>query len=152
MAKLVERQTSSGSQPIAAFGDDKREGTSPRILVVEDDFLIGMEIEASLQIAGYVVIGVAGSVEQALALAARQRPDLAIVDVRLHGPRDGIEAATILFSEYGVRSVFATAHADDLVRSRAAVAQPLGWLQKPYTMPLLVETVGGALAQLQQGP
>jgi DNA-binding response OmpR family regulator len=122
----------------------------PRILVVEDDFLVGVEIESELQRAGFDVTGIAASADEAIALAAADRPSLAIVDIRLNGRRDGIDAAIVMLREHGVRCIFATAHADDHVRARAAAASPLGWLQKPYTMPSLVALVREVLAQLQR--
>ena len=83
---------------------------SPRILIVEDDFLVASELVAGLTNAGFDVIGVAMSADEAIAVARSQRPALAIVDVRLAGHRDGVEAAIELFREHGVRSIFATAH------------------------------------------
>jgi DNA-binding NarL/FixJ family response regulator len=128
---------------------DARQDRAPKILVVEDDFLVATEVEVALRIAGFVVTGVAASADEAVALAQSTTPDLAIVDIRLYGKRDGVDAALIMFRDYAVRCIFATAHADAIVRERAAPAAPLGWLQKPYTMPLLIDTVRHALAQKQ---
>jgi DNA-binding NarL/FixJ family response regulator len=72
------------------------------------------------------------------------------MDVRLDGPRDGIDAALELFRVHGIRCIFATAHHDLHARRRAKPAAPLGWLPKPYTMPSLVELVRQALRQLDQ--
>ena len=52
-------------------------------------------------------------------------------DIRLQGPSDGVDAATRIFSELGVRSLFVTAHDDAETRARAAGASPLSWLTKP---------------------
>jgi len=150
MPKLVDRN--SGPPPKRTFaalaGDDEvRQDHAPRVLVVEDDFLVATEMEVALQIAGFVVAGVAATADEAIALARDTRPDLAIVDIRLYGARDGVDAALIMFRDHAIRSIFATAHADAAVRARAAPASPLGWLQKPYSMPLLVDTVRQALAQ-----
>jgi CheY-like chemotaxis protein len=153
MSKLVDRQTSNQTPPYAAFSRDDELGVEQRldrgsrILVVEDDFLVASETEMALQAAGYTVVGVAASVDEAIALAQTERPDLAIIDIRLHGTRDGVDAALVLFCDYAIPCIFATAHADEAVRARAAAASPRGWLQKPYTMPLLIEVVRRALAQ-----
>jgi DNA-binding NarL/FixJ family response regulator len=128
-------------------GAEIRPDRAPRILVVEDDFLVATEMEVALQIAGFIVTGVAATAEEAIALARSTRPDLAIVDIRLYGARDGVDAALVMFRDHALRSIFATAHADAAVRQRAAPAAPLGWLQKPYSMPLLIDTVRQALAQ-----
>jgi DNA-binding response OmpR family regulator len=55
------------------------------VLIVEDEFLIAMDIEMTISAAGYRVVGPAGSVDKALALAARDRPDVALLDVRISG-------------------------------------------------------------------
>lgn len=153
MSKSVEHHTSPSTQPFAAVprgdqrGAEQQLDRNPRILVVEDDFLVASEIEVALQFAGFAVTGVAASADEAIALAQSTTPDLAIIDIRLNGVRDGIDAALVLFRDHAIPCVFATAHADAAVRARAAAAAPLGWLQKPYTMPLLIETVRRALAQ-----
>jgi two-component system, response regulator PdtaR len=153
MPKLVDRQTSRQAHPFAALARDDERGVEQkpdsgrRILVVEDDFLVASEIEVALQAAGFTVTGVAASADEAIALAQGDAPDLAIIDIRLHGTRDGVDAALVLFREHAIPCIFATAHADEAVRARAAGASPRGWLQKPYTMPLLIEVVRRALAQ-----
>lgn len=120
------------------------------ILVVEDDFLIAMEVESALAGAGLEVSGTASSVDEALDLAELRRPTLAIMDVRLAGGRDGVECALELLRLHGVRSIFATAHSDQDISRRAAPARPLGWLQKPYTMTSLIEAIDKALDELSR--
>jgi DNA-binding response OmpR family regulator len=131
-----------------AAGSDKRPDTPERILVVEDDFLVAMQMESALVEAGFVVAGVAATGEDAVELAASERPHLVVMDIRLAGDRDGIDTALQLFSEQGIRCIFATAHQDERSRARAAPAIPLGWLHKPYTMVSLVDMVRRALADL----
>ena len=126
-------------------GRDERSAAAIRVLIVEDDFLVASEAEAALIEAGFNVAAVVASAEDAIAAASKQRPDLAIVDIRLAGKRDGIDAAIELFKDYGVPCIFATAHSDAHARSRAEPAQPLGWLQKPYSMPSLVRLVRDVL-------
>lgn len=111
------------------------------VLIVEDDFLIAMQTEIALADAGFLVIGVATTAEEALSLARAARPWLAVMDIRLSGRRDGIDAAGDLFRELGIRCVFATAHDDQQTRARAAPYAPLGWLAKPYTTASLVAVV-----------
>jgi DNA-binding NarL/FixJ family response regulator len=111
------------------------------VLIVEDDFLIGMQAESALLDAGIDVVGIASTVEEAVLLARQHKPVLAVMDIRLAGQRDGIEAAGELFRELGVRCIFATAHDDQGTRSRAEPFAPLGWLAKPYTMASLVALV-----------
>jgi DNA-binding NarL/FixJ family response regulator len=124
------------------------EQAKARILVVEDDFLIALQTEAALAEAGFKVIGNATTAEEAVALAKEQQPCLAVMDIRLAGERDGIDAARELFRELGVRCIFATAHDDPHTRLRAEPYAPLGWLAKPYTMGSLVTLVLEALSRL----
>jgi two-component system, response regulator PdtaR len=122
-----------------------------RILIVEDDYLIAMQMEAALADAGFDITGVARSADEALELAAARRPALVVMDVRLGGRRDGIDVALELFGSHGIRCVFATAHYDAKVRARAQPAAPLAWIPKPFTMPALVGAVQRAFRELQKG-
>lgn len=117
------------------------------ILIVEDDFLIAMQAENALADAGFHVVGVATTAEEALVLAAEHLPAIALMDIRLAGRRDGVEVAGELFRAFGIRCVFATAHDDQQTRTRAAPFSPLGWLTKPYTMASLISLVRDALAK-----
>jgi DNA-binding NarL/FixJ family response regulator len=118
------------------------------ILVVEDDFLVAMQVEAALGDAGFALAGNAASAEEAMQMVEHQRPALVLMDIRLAGRMDGVDGALVLFRKHGIRCVFATAHHDLEVRQRAAPAQPLGWLQKPYSMPAMVAAVRLALEDL----
>jgi DNA-binding NarL/FixJ family response regulator len=119
----------------------ERAGAPRRVLVVEDDFLVAGELEHWLSAAGFHVLGPAATAEEAIALAADGMPDLAIMDVRLAGPRDGIEAAIHIYKHFGVRSMFATAHSDRQTLARSREANPLGWIAKPYSPAGLVAEI-----------
>lgn len=123
----------------------KRPDEPTKVLVVEDDYLVGSQVESALTDAGFKVAGVISSAEEAIEVAETRGVALVIMDVRLAGPRDGVDAAIELFKRHGIRSVFATAHADPETRKRAEGAMPLGWLQKPYSMSSLVTVVRAAL-------
>ena len=133
-----------------AAGAPKAPATARRIIIVEDDYLIAYEVEAALAEAGYDIVGVASSAEEALSIAAAQRPVLALMDIRLAGARDGIDAALELFQKFGIRCVFATAHQTPEAHLRAEPAKPLAWLPKPYTMDALVVVVRRALSDLRR--
>jgi DNA-binding NarL/FixJ family response regulator len=120
----------------------------PRILIVEDDFFVALDLEAGLTDAGMKVVGPARTAEEAVALARAEKPLLAVMDIRLASARDGIDAALDLYRDLGIRSIFASAHADASFRKRAEPASPLGWLQKPYTVDAVVSTVRRAITTL----
>lgn len=130
------------------FGAGKSPTPAPRLLVVEDDFLVASQVEAALRDAGYDVAEVVPSAAAALDAAVLHRFTLAVVDIRLAGGLDGVDCAIALFAMHGLRSMFATAHYDEDVRRRAEPARPLGWLQKPYTTASLINAVRAALEKL----
>ncbi|HEY7243893.1 MAG TPA: response regulator [Xanthobacteraceae bacterium] len=119
-----------------------------RILIVEDDFLAATDMEAVLTEAGYQVAGIAGRADEAVRLAKAESPDLIVMDIRLIGKADGVDAALEIFRETGIRCIFATAHHDARMRSRAEGAAPLGWLPKPYAPHALIAMVDRAAAGL----
>jgi len=127
-------------------GTSAGEARAIRILIVEDDYFVALELEHRLLEAGYDVVGIAATAEDALDKARSGSPDLAVMDIRLAGPRDGIEAATKLMG-LGIPSIFATAHADAETKRRAEQAQPRGWLQKPYSPEAVIALIEQALAK-----
>jgi DNA-binding NarL/FixJ family response regulator len=125
--------------------DPKARPERPRLLIVEDDFLVGMELEAGLADAGFDVGGVAATADEAVRLARELRPDLVVMDVRLSGGRDGIDAAVEIRAVTGIGTVFATAYGDPATRGRAEPAAPAGWVSKPYTIEALVAAIRSGL-------
>lgn len=103
-----------------------------RILIVEDEVIVAMTLEGVLQKLGY---GVAGSVTNgpdAIRMAGEEMPDLVLMDIRLDGPMDGIEAATRISTRYHIPVVYLTAHSDQTTLTRAIHTQPYGYLLKPF--------------------
>ena len=132
-------------------GSHTQMGKPDRVLIIEDDLLNASQMEVTLSEAGFDIIGVATTGEDALQIALTEVPDLAIVDIRLAGDRDGVDTALELFRTHGVRCIFATAHSDQEARHRAAAASPLGWLQKPYNMTALTSMVRAAVKAIRGG-
>ena len=120
----------------------------PRVLVVEDDFFLGTMIEEALRNAGFVVVGIATDTQQAMTFASDQVPDLALMDIHLANGDDGVDTAIALMREFGIRSLFVTANADEQTRSRADAARPLGWLVKPFRLVGLTTAVSEALSAM----
>jgi len=106
---------------------------SLRVLIVEDEFFISLHTEQLLQVLGHVVVGIAVSAEQAIHFAEQERPDVVLMDIRLNGSRDGIEAADEIRKRLGIGSIFVTANTDPHTRQRALASEPLGFLEKPLT-------------------
>jgi len=116
--------------PAAASGNAKKAGRG-RLLVVEDDFLVCAQYEQVLAEAGFDIVGTVHSAEAAVRAAGERRPDLVIMDIRLSGDRDGIDAALDIRRQFDIASLFVTAYSDAAIRERAADAAPADWLVKP---------------------
>lgn len=106
---------------------------SLRVLIVEDEFFIALDIQAILEADGHSVLGVATSAEEAVQAAQTLLPDVVLMDVRLAQGSDGVEAAQEIRARFNIRSLFVTANVDAQTRLRAASADPLGFLEKPVT-------------------
>jgi CheY-like chemotaxis protein len=119
-------------------------GTAPnqlRILIVEDEAFVRLDLEHALASAGYVVVGSAVSADNAVSKAEQERPDLVLMDIRLVGERDGIDAALEIRERFDIPSLFVTAFASDAMRERAAPGKPVGFFQKPIDRIKLLDTL-----------
>jgi two-component system, response regulator PdtaR len=116
---------------------------SLRVLVVEDEFFISLHMKELLETLGHTVVAIAVSAEEAVAIASTERPDVVLMDIRLIGPRDGIDAANEIRRRFGIGSIFVTANTDPDTRKRAQAAQPIAFLEKPITEHRLRFGLGG---------
>ena len=102
---------------------------SYRILVVEDEGLIAHDIAKRLESLGHSVVGTASTADEAV--AAAHTAELVLMDIRIDGERDGIDAAAEIRERYHIPVIFLTAHADRSTLERAKVAAPYGYMVKP---------------------
>jgi len=143
----ARRRSAAKEDPAPAGMSEAGTSTSkPRLLIVDDDWLIRMQIEHFLALAGFEIVGVAMDAAGAVALAEQEGPDLVLMDIRLSGSSDGVAAAQEIADRFGVRSVFVSAHTDQGTIARTQAARPLGWVAKPFTEAELVQAVRAALA------
>jgi DNA-binding NarL/FixJ family response regulator len=122
-------------------GDGQGVMGNRRIVIVEDDVFIRLDLSTHLREAGHNVVGTAASAAEAVRVAERERPDLVLMDVRLVGERDGIDAATEIWRRFSIRSLLVSANLDAAARVKAAAANPVGFLEKPYTPTKLIAAV-----------
>jgi PAS domain S-box-containing protein len=120
-----------------------------RILIVEDEVIIAMDMAQQLRGFGYEVVGIAANAQRARELALQTRPDLVMMDIVLKGPQDGIEAAQAIAAEVDTAVVFLTAYGDPATIERAKAAGPLGYLLKPFRPHELRSTIEVALHRRQ---
>ena len=130
---LAAAAAQGGDTPRQQDDGQDLETRSLRVLIVEDEFFISLHTKGLLQALGHVVVAVAVSADQAVSLAGREKPDVVLMDIRLAGSRDGIDAAEDIRSRFGIGSIFVTANTDPHTRQRAEAIRPLGILEKPLT-------------------
>lgn len=116
-----------------------------RILVVEDELVVAMDLQNRLEMMGYEVTGSATSGEQALQLASQTHPNLILMDIRIRGKMDGIEAATKIRDGLNIPVIFLTAFADKSTLNRASTTGSFGYLIKPVDDLALYAAIENAL-------
>jgi DNA-binding NarL/FixJ family response regulator len=116
---------------------------APRVLIVEDDFMVALDIEEAVNRAGCDAIGPARRCSEALELA--EGADLVTMDLQLAGQRDGIEAAIEIERRFGIRSLFLSANCDAATMRRGEPAHPIGWLGKPFEPSQLATIIAAVL-------
>lgn len=121
------------------------ESSKGRILVVEDEFLVAHQISLLLDDLGYMVVDTVAEGPEAVETAAREMPDLVLMDIGLRGDMDGVEAASIIKRELNLPVVYLTAYHNRDIIERAKASQPVGYLVKPLQPELLDITVFSAL-------
>lgn len=111
------------------------------ILIVEDELVIARDIERQLIALGHRPVGMATSGDEAIAMAAALQPQLVLMDIHLSGEMDGIEAALAIRARTIIPIIFLTAYTTEDVIARAALAEPAGYLIKPFEPVALRTTI-----------
>ena len=106
--------------------------TRARILVVEDDRVVARDIGRQLARIGHELVGTTAYGHDALAMATELAPQLVLMDIRLDGGGDGIEAARQIRERCHLPVIYLTAYADDDTVRRATRTEPFGYLLKPF--------------------
>jgi signal transduction histidine kinase/DNA-binding NarL/FixJ family response regulator len=115
------------------------------VLIVEDESIVALDLKQRLQSLGYEVVAIASSGEEAIRQAASNQPDLVLMDIKLKGEMDGVEAAQVIRARQGLPVIFLTAYADAETLDRAKHTRPYGYLIKPFEDKDLRTTVEIAL-------
>ncbi len=121
---------------------DKKTG---HILIVEDELIVAHSIQMRLELHGYAIDGMAKSGEEALQLLESVIPDLILMDIRLSGEIDGIDAAERIRRDHQIPVIFLTAYSDDQTLARAKITEPFGYIIKPFETRELVNNIEIAL-------
>jgi len=116
-----------------------------RALIVEDEALIAEELRERLSGLGFFVIAAVDSASEGIAIATRERPDLVLMDIRLRGEKDGVQAAKEIREQVDVPIVYLTAYSDRLTVDRARQTDHDGFILKPFLRRELQTTIEVAM-------
>jgi CheY-like chemotaxis protein len=117
----------------------------PRALIVEDETLIAEELRERLSRLGFSVIAAVDSAEEGVAIATSERPDLVLMDIRLKGEKDGVQAAAEIRQRVDVPIVYLSAHSDRQTVERAKQTEHDGFILKPFHRQELQSTIEVAM-------
>ncbi|MCH8494678.1 MAG: response regulator [Balneolales bacterium] len=103
-----------------------------RLLIVEDERIVAMDLRQRLERFGYEVVDIAASGLKAIELVEEHHPDMVLMDIRIQGDMDGIQTAGMLRDRFDMPHIYLTAHRDDETIGRAKQTEPFGYLLKPF--------------------
>ncbi len=120
--------------------------TRKKILIVEDEIIVAMEIELALQARGYIVVGKAPTSEKAIELAQKFLPDVILMDVNIKGSTDGIGTSKEILKFHSPSIIFLSAYTDSETVNKMQVIQPHYFLPKPYSQGELAKIISSAIS------
>ena len=103
-----------------------------RILIVEDEGILALDVQQRLTSLGYPVPDIASTGEEAVKKAEEDRPDLILMDIMLPGEIDGVTAAERIRARFDIPVIYITAYADEDTLQRAKITEPYGYIVKPF--------------------
>lgn len=119
--------------------------TATRLLIAEDKIVVANNLQDRLQAMGYSVVDIVSSGKEAIQLTKELRPDIVLMDIKLQGEVDGIQAAQEIRASCDVPIIYLTGHADEATLQRARLTEPYGYLLKPFDVLELHTTIEMAL-------
>lgn len=122
-----------------------------KILIVEDEAIVARELGARLEMLGYSIVGIADNYNDSLELIKEKRPDLLLIDIHLHGEKDGIELANQVKKVKDIPFIYLTSQADAATVERAKHSNPAAYLLKPYNERELQISIDLAISNYSTG-
>lgn len=120
--------------------------TKKSILIVEDESIIAMELEARVEDFGYISLGSASSAEEALAIIECKRPSVVLLDINIEGEINGLELAQKIRELYSLPFIFLSAYNNESHIQRATELGAVAFLNKPFLDEELQSAIESALA------
>ncbi len=105
---------------------------SSKILIVEDEIIIAIDLKIRLENLGYYVPGIAVNGNDAIKKTGEKNPDLILMDILLNGETDGIEVAQQIRNKYDIPIIYLTGSQNDNLLERAETTAPYGYINKPF--------------------
>jgi DNA-binding NarL/FixJ family response regulator len=112
--------------------------TPGSVLIVEDESIMVMLLELKIKAAGFSICDAVGSKDEAISSAIEHSPDIIIMDIRLNGNSDGIEAAAEIINKIKTKIIFTTGYSDPDTIQRAQQVKPVAYMVKPFEMSELI--------------
>jgi len=103
-----------------------------RILIVEDDSVVALDLQRCVSLLGYTVAGTTDRGDDAVRMSGELRPDLVLMDIRLKSDVDGVTAAQQIRDHFQIPVVYLTAISDEATTRRADITKPFGFVVKPF--------------------
>lgn len=118
----------------------------PKVLIVEDEMIIALELSKSLKSLGYDVPAIINDGSQALDSIDEFEPDVILMDINIPGEFDGVETGEIINKVYDIPIIFCTAYGEEEVRKRIINCKNAQYLLKPYDDDVLKDTLNQVLS------
>ena len=103
-----------------------------KILIVEDEIIIALDLKIRLENLGYHILGIALNGEDAIKKIREKNPDLVLMDIQLNGDMDGIKVAQQIRNQYNIPFIYITGSHDNSLLDRAKQTNPIGFISKPF--------------------
>lgn len=123
-----------------------------KIMLVEDEYIVALDIRLCLEELGYEVVATLDKAELVLSTAQQLQPDLVLMDIHLAGSMRGTDAALLLHHHYPLPVIFLTANSETDILQHAELSMPYGFLIKPYDKRELAASIRMALNRARATP
>ncbi|MCX6170475.1 MAG: response regulator [Ignavibacteriales bacterium] len=117
------------------------DNSQKKILIVEDEVIVAMEIEMHLQMNNFIVVGKCQSSEKAIELSLDKRPDLIMMDINIQGEKDGVQTAKIILDTFKPSILFLSAYNDANTIERIKQIPDSNLLPKPFSVHELLTAI-----------
>lgn len=119
--------------------------TKVKVLIVEDEIITAMALKEDLERLGFEVCSIITSAKKAIEMVEKEQPDVVLMDVRLRGEMDGVEAAKEIRTRFGVPSIFTTGYPNEGIKERAGITESYEVLIKPVQSHVVKESIDKVL-------